>query len=171
MKPEGSLPHSQAPATCPCPEPDLSSPSHFLKIHFNIIRPPTSRSYKWSLSLRSRHQNPAYTSLVSHTCYLHHPSYCSWFDQPNNINFNITTLRNTSQGLELELRLIRWDNKTVIFHLHAGPLQTAIESTADFRSGHGLEPLSYRHGLSSDLHYTQFLISILNCGLRTCDIS
>jgi hypothetical protein len=31
MEPEGSLPHSQAPATCPCPEldnfsPDLSIP-------------------------------------------------------------------------------------------------------------------------------------------------
>jgi hypothetical protein len=26
MEPEGSLPHSQAPATCPYPEPDQSSP-------------------------------------------------------------------------------------------------------------------------------------------------
>jgi len=26
MQPEGSLPHSQLPATCPYPEPDLSSP-------------------------------------------------------------------------------------------------------------------------------------------------
>jgi len=25
MEPEGPLPHSQAPATCPYPEPDLSS--------------------------------------------------------------------------------------------------------------------------------------------------
>ena len=40
MEPEGSLPHSQQPATCPYPEPDKSSPcppSHYLKIHFNII--------------------------------------------------------------------------------------------------------------------------------------
>ena len=40
MEPEGSLPHSQQPATCPYPEPDQSSPcptSHYLKIHFNII--------------------------------------------------------------------------------------------------------------------------------------
>jgi hypothetical protein len=26
MEPEGSLPHSQVPATCPYPEPDQSSP-------------------------------------------------------------------------------------------------------------------------------------------------
>jgi hypothetical protein len=26
MKPESSLPHSQMPANCPYPEPDLSSP-------------------------------------------------------------------------------------------------------------------------------------------------
>jgi len=40
METEGSLPHSQAPATCPYPEPDQSSPclpSHLLEIHFNII--------------------------------------------------------------------------------------------------------------------------------------
>jgi hypothetical protein len=42
MKPEGSLPYLQKPATCPYPEPDRSSlgpPSHFSKIHFNIILP------------------------------------------------------------------------------------------------------------------------------------
>jgi hypothetical protein len=42
MKPEGSLPHSQQPATFPYPEPYQSSPcppSHFLKIHFNVILP------------------------------------------------------------------------------------------------------------------------------------
>ena len=36
MEPEGSLLHSQVPATCPYPEPEQSSPwplSHFLKIH------------------------------------------------------------------------------------------------------------------------------------------
>jgi hypothetical protein len=40
MEPESSLPHSQVFATCPYPEPNPSSPhnpSHFLKIHLNII--------------------------------------------------------------------------------------------------------------------------------------
>ena len=39
MEPEGSLPHSQVPATCPYPDPDNpvhATPSHFLKIYLKI---------------------------------------------------------------------------------------------------------------------------------------
>jgi hypothetical protein len=32
MEPEGSLPYSQVPATCPYPEPTLSSPHHPLQL-------------------------------------------------------------------------------------------------------------------------------------------
>ena len=61
------------PATCPCPEPDHSSPcppSHFLKIHLNIILPSMPGSSRWSLSLRFPHQNPVYTSPLPHMCYM-----------------------------------------------------------------------------------------------------
>ena len=77
MEPEGSLPHSQAPATCSYPEPDPSSPrlllSHFLKIHFNIILPSTHMPYKWSLSLSLLNQYPVGTSplLRTATCPTH----------------------------------------------------------------------------------------------------
>jgi hypothetical protein len=40
METKSPLPHSQEPATCPYLDPDQSSPcspSHFLKMHFNII--------------------------------------------------------------------------------------------------------------------------------------
>ena len=52
-EPEGSLPQSQVPATCPYPEPARSSPQpHILKIHLNITLPSTPGSPKWSLSFR-----------------------------------------------------------------------------------------------------------------------
>ena len=73
MTPEGSLPHSQVPATCPYPEPAQSSPHPcipLLKIHLNIIVPSMPGSPKWSLTLRFPHQNPVYTSLLPHTCYV-----------------------------------------------------------------------------------------------------
>ena len=46
MEPEGSLPHSPVPATCPYPEPHRSSQaptSYFLKIHLNTILPQWTR--------------------------------------------------------------------------------------------------------------------------------
>ena len=70
MEPEGSLPHSQDPAICPCTVPDQSSPypqSHFLKINFNIILPSRPCSCKWSLSLRFIHQDLARNSPLPHT--------------------------------------------------------------------------------------------------------
>jgi len=54
MEPQGSLPHFQVPTTCPYPEPDQSStcvPSHFLKIHLNIIPPSNvndTLTFKWT---------------------------------------------------------------------------------------------------------------------------
>ena len=88
MEPESSLPHSQAPATCPYLEPDQSSPCphpNLLKIHFNIILQSTPGSSKWSLYLRIPHQNPAYASLLPHTRYMPRPSHFSRFDHLNNI--------------------------------------------------------------------------------------
>ena len=66
MEPEGSLPHSQQPATCSYPEPDrLSpcSPSHLFKIHFNIIVP--SR-----LSLSSGLLSPGFPTKTLYASFL-----------------------------------------------------------------------------------------------------
>ena len=82
MEPEGSLPHSQVPVTCPCPKPARSSPyptTHFLKIHLNIILPSTAGSPKWSLSLRFPRLNPVYAFPLPRTSYMPRPSYSSQF--------------------------------------------------------------------------------------------
>ena len=96
MKPEGSLPHSQVPATCSYPEPDQSSPcplSHLLKILLNIILPSMPGSSKWSLSLKFPHQNPVYTSALPHTCYMPRPSHCPRFDHPSNIEWGVQIIK------------------------------------------------------------------------------
>jgi len=70
---KGSLPHSQEPATCPYSKSDQSSPytqTHYLKIHFNIVLPPTPGFYKWTLSLRFPHKYHVYTSPLPHTFYI-----------------------------------------------------------------------------------------------------
>jgi len=63
---KGSLPYSCLP---PVPIHSQFNPVHapsftFLYNHLNIIFP------RWSLSLRSPHQNPVCTSPLPHTCYV-----------------------------------------------------------------------------------------------------
>ena len=52
--------------------PVPTTPSHFLKIHLNIIHPSTSWSPQWSLSLRFPHQNLVHTYPFLHTCHNRH---------------------------------------------------------------------------------------------------
>ena len=51
-------------------DPVHTPTSYILKIHFNIILPPTPGSPKWSLSLKFPHQNHVYDSPLPHMCYM-----------------------------------------------------------------------------------------------------
>ena len=99
MESEGSLPHSQVPATCLHSEPDQSSPpppsptSHFLKIHLNSILPSKPGFSKWSPSLRLPHQNPIYSSTLPHMRFMPRPSHSSRSDHPNNIWWEIQIIK------------------------------------------------------------------------------
>ena len=64
--------------------PVPTTPSHFLKIHLNIILPSTSWSPQWSLSFKLPHQNLVHTSSFLQTCHMPRPSH-SRFYQPHNI--------------------------------------------------------------------------------------
>jgi hypothetical protein len=52
--------------------PAPSFPSHFLKIHFNIIIPSMPRSSSWSFSLGYPYRNHVCTSPVPHTWHIQH---------------------------------------------------------------------------------------------------
>jgi len=78
MKPKVSLPHSQVSATCPYPEPALSSSyPHIplLQIHLSIILSSTPGSPHWSLSPRFPYRNPVHASPFPVTRYMSHLSH------------------------------------------------------------------------------------------------
>jgi hypothetical protein len=74
--------------------PIHSSTFHFLKIHFNIIRPCKPVSPHWSLSLRFPHLNPVHASALPHPCYVSSLSLSYRFYHPHNIGWAVQIITN-----------------------------------------------------------------------------
>jgi hypothetical protein len=60
-----------------------TTPSCLSNIHSNIILPPTSNSFQWSLSFRPSHQHPVCILVLQHACYMPRLSYLSLLDNSN----------------------------------------------------------------------------------------
>jgi hypothetical protein len=76
MEPEGSLSHSQEPATCPYPEAYQSnplSPIQLLEIHFSISFHLRLGRPSGLFPSRFPTKTPVCTSLFSHTCHMPPP--------------------------------------------------------------------------------------------------
>ena len=63
----------------------VSTPSHFPKIHLNIIISSMSGFPQWSLSLKFPHWNPVHISPLPHTRHMPRPSNSSRVYHPHNI--------------------------------------------------------------------------------------
>ena len=79
------------PSTCPSPEPDRSCLSPVEPL-FIIIFLSTCRPFKCPLPIRSPHQYSVYTSPFLHTCYMPRSSHSFWFDDLNNIWWEVRSL-------------------------------------------------------------------------------
>ena len=128
MEPEGSLPRSQVPATCPytCPQLDpVHTPtSYFLKTHLNIILPSTPGFPKWSLFLSFPHQNPVYASPLPHTHYMPCPSHSSRFYHPNNFGWGVP-----KSLILASMSRLSWQIHTLVMQLaHVGSGRLLVHS-------------------------------------------
>jgi hypothetical protein len=98
VEPEGSLLHSQVPATCPYPEPPRFSPNLHIplpEIHLNSTLTSTPRSPKRSLSLRFRQQIPVYVSSLPYVLHAR-PSHSSPLEHQTNAAHNNNFVANLS---------------------------------------------------------------------------
>jgi hypothetical protein len=80
------------PSTCPYPDPDQFKPcpqSCYSKINFNITFLSTPSFFKQALP----HQNPVFTSPLSHAYYMPRWSHSSWSNHPSNVWYGEPTVQ------------------------------------------------------------------------------
>jgi len=90
MELEGSLLCLQDSTNGSYPEPHEAL---LPKIHFNIILSSAPRSLKWSLPFRFFNQNDVLVSHLSQVCTMPCLSHTLWFDQSNNILWQLPVMK------------------------------------------------------------------------------
>jgi len=88
MEPEGSLPSSQGPATCPYPESHEFRPhvhTLFLSDQFLMLSSHLLLGLPNDLFLSDFPSKILYALFIAHSCYMFHPPYYRWFHEASNI--------------------------------------------------------------------------------------
>jgi hypothetical protein len=96
MEPQGSLPHSQVPVTCPYPEPYRSSPYPHIVVpkYPSHYYPPNYASVYSVVSLPQVSFTIACIHIYSpHTCYMPNLPHSSQFYHPNNIERGLQIIK------------------------------------------------------------------------------
>ena len=94
MEPEGSLQHSQVPATCPYPEPAQSSPCPTSWRSILILSSPICLGLPSGLVPSGYPAKTLYTPLLyPHTYYMPSLSSSSRFYHPNNIGWGVQIIK------------------------------------------------------------------------------
>jgi hypothetical protein len=75
------------------PNPVLPIDPYLSKVQLNVILPPTSRSYQWSLTFGPPNQNPVNTSPLPNASHMSCLSQPPWFNHPNNIWWRIQAMK------------------------------------------------------------------------------
>ena len=149
MEPEGSLPHSQVPATCPYPEP--APTSHFLKMHLNtsiiihacvfpvVSFPHVSPPKPCTLPSPTRATCPAHLTLTHALTRTQIKNFKFWSKAPKNVPLyciksalNTLQLAFTAQGGLVYLILFRGCRNNAVRRGYVMLLQVQYKSGNKF---------------------------------------
>jgi hypothetical protein len=120
------------------------------KVHVNVILPPTSRSFQWSLPFGPPNQEPVNTSPILHACHMSRPPHAPWFNHPNNIRWTVEVLLHLIwliKGASVTCMRIGYDR----FQITVYSSPSAPYFYADWRRSLNRTPSSFAIGYSCDV--------------------
>jgi len=119
--PRGSSLCSQETTTCPYHElhqSSLCSPTHLLKIHFNIILPSMPRPSKWYLSQMFHPPKPCMqVSSLSYMCHMPYLFHSSLFGQLTSLWWGVQTAAYHVQTAMYHVQTAMYHVQTATYHV------------------------------------------------------